>query len=350
MTPVSPRWAPLVGGAGVTAGAGLAAATWTLRRWDRADQPTTERFGELPGAHEDVVTSRDGTMIAVSVAGPDHPGTKRTGGRVTSRHAGHTVVLAHGWTNDRRVWEPVACRVVAAGHRVVLYDQRGHGASNLGSDGFSLEALADDLRTVLEATDAEHAVVAGHSMGGMAAQLFATRHHDVARRRLGALVLVATACDQVGTGRTIADRWAPRVVAHRRVDQALSVRGLAPFLVRRAFGRRACRAHLDSLCEMFVATPGQVRAEALTALMSLDLSPLIGDLRVPVTVVAGSRDRLLPPSRARRIAELVPGATLITYEGTGHMIPLEAPERLAALLTEQARRARAATTTQRSAS
>ena len=350
MTPVSPRWEAVVGGAAVTAGAGLAAATWTLRRWDRADRTATDRFGELPGADEDVVTSADGAKIAVSVAGPDHCGPKRTDARVTPRHAGHTVVLAHGWTNDRRVWEPVACRLVASGHRVVLYDQRGHGASTLGSDGFSLEALANDLRTVLEATEAEHAVVAGHSMGGMAAQVFVTRHPGVARKRLGALVLVATACDQVGTGRTIADRWAPRVVAHRRVDQALSVRGLAPFLVRRAFGRDVCRAHLDSVCEMFVATPGQVRADALTALVSLDLSASLGGVRLPVTVVAGSRDRLLPPSRARRIAELVPGATLVTYEGTGHMIPLEAPARLAELLTDQARLTRASTTTQRSAS
>jgi pimeloyl-ACP methyl ester carboxylesterase len=326
MTSITRRRVRVLTGAGLVGGAATAAAaTVALRRWERADQPDDRRFAALPGACEDSVDSTDGARIAFAVAGPKDGASNRT------------IVLAHGWTNDRRVWEPVACRLVASGHRVVLYDQRGHGASTVGSGGLALEALADDLRAVLERLDTTGAVVAGHSMGGMAAQVFVTLHPEVARHRVGALVLVATACERVGTGRPFPDEWARRVIAHRRVEQAMTARGLSPFLVRRTFGRNVCRAHLDSVCEMFVATPGDVRAQALTAMTALDLSAVLGDVDIPVTVVAGSRDRLLPPPNARRIAQLVPGARLVTYEGTGHMVPLEEPDRLARLLAEIAK-------------
>ena len=332
---------------GATLAATAGAAALALRRWGRAIDPGGEGLEGLPGVSDHCVTSADGARIAVTVATPDvsrsEAHTPPVGDEARTPPAGD-VVLAHGWTNDRRVWAPVARRLAAAGHRVVLYDQRGHGSSTLGSDGFALEALAADLCTVLEQLDMADAVVAGHSMGGMAAQVMVTVHPEVARRRVGALVLVATACERIGTGRPATDRLARRVIAHRRVERALAARGVSPFLVRRTFGRHVCRAQLDAVCEMFVATPAEVRADALTAMAALDLSGALASVELPVTVVAGSRDRLLPPSQARRIAQLVPGARLVTFEGTGHMVPLEEPDRLAGLVaghaTDAARRAR----------
>jgi pimeloyl-ACP methyl ester carboxylesterase len=93
---------------------------------------------------------------------------------------------------------------------------------------------------------------------------------------------------------------------------------------------------------MFVATPAEVRSGAFAAIAALDLSGVLGRLDLRVTVVAGGRDRLLPPWHARRIAQLIPGARLVTYEGTGHMVPLEEPERLSLLLADEAQRGDAA--------
>jgi pimeloyl-ACP methyl ester carboxylesterase len=322
----------LVAGAGIVAGTAVAATAaamaLALRRWGRAGDPADGLHDGLPGAHEAQVRTADGALIALLTAGPE-----RGGAHVTSPSP-PLFVLAHGWTNDRRVWFPVARLLVAAGCRVALYDQRGHGASTLGTKGMALEALAGDLLTVLEHLDARDAVVAGHSMGGMGAQVMATLHPEAVAKHLGALVLVATACDGAGTGRPATDRLAQRVIAHRRVEQALAAKGLAPFMVRRTFGRRASREHLDALCEMFVATPSEIRVEALAAVMALDLSDALGNVTLPVTVVAGSRDNLLPPARARRIAHVIPGSRLITFEGVGHMVPWEAPGRMADLLSD----------------
>ncbi len=328
MTPIPCSRSRLAIVAAVGGAAGLGVAARAARRWDRAVDPGGGGLADGPGVHHDWVTSEDGARIAVTVVAPDNAADTQTRGQV--RH----VVLAHGWTNDRRVWEPVARRLASSGHRVVLYDQRGHGASTVGSSGFTLEALAADLCAVVDQLDLDEAVVAGHSMGGMAAQVMVTTRPAVAARRVGALVLVATACARIGTGRAVADRLARRVIAHQRVERAMTARRLSPFLVRRTFGRTVCRAQLDAVCEMFVATPAEVRADAITAMTALDLSDTLGSVALPVTVVAGSRDRLLPPSHARRITQLIPGSRLVTFEGTGHMIPLEEPDRLARLLAE----------------
>ena len=340
--------AALAGAATVVAG-GLA-----LRRWERSEL-AGEELVHLPGAEELRIRSSDGAELAALVAGPtpsasatDKPfspdssrlrGAEHRTGSVASAmeetDRATLFVLAHGWTNDRCVWAPVARRLVESGHQVVCYNHRGHGDSTVGSAGLTLDALAEDMLAVLEHLDARDAVVAGHSMGGMTAQALATLHPERVRARMGAMVLVATACERVTSNR-LADRLGPRVIAHPRLDRAMGSRSIGPFLVRRTLGRTASRAHLDSMCEMFVSTPPHVRAGFLETMVAMDLTEGLPKVDVPVTVVAGEKDRLLPRHHARRIAGLVPGSRLVEIPGAGHMLPIEAPARLAELLHEAA--------------
>src|SRR5580704_6121257 len=106
---------------------------------------------------------------------------------------GPAVVLPHCWGCTHAVWVPVARRLVESGHRVVLYDQRGHGASSRGTAQLTIETLADDLADVLTAREVEDAVLAGHSMGGMTIMALAAHRLDVLAARARAVVLVATA-------------------------------------------------------------------------------------------------------------------------------------------------------------
>ncbi|HEX7443487.1 MAG TPA: alpha/beta fold hydrolase, partial [Acidimicrobiales bacterium] len=104
--------------AGGLIGAGtVLAATAAARRWSGAEDPTGGDPLGLPDGERTTITTPDGAELAVTVAGPD---------------AGPTVVLSHCWTGDQRIWAPVARRLVDQGHRVVLYDQRGHGGSTIG--------------------------------------------------------------------------------------------------------------------------------------------------------------------------------------------------------------------------
>lgn len=114
-------------------------------------------------ARELTAMSADGARLHVEVHGP------------LDATAAPAVVLAHGWTCSTAFWA-AQIRELAVDHRVIAYDQRGHGRSP-ASPACSSDALADDLEAVLEATLApgEKAVIVGHSMGGMTVMAAAGR-------------------------------------------------------------------------------------------------------------------------------------------------------------------------------
>ena len=308
------RWLAVAATAGAAVGAAAMLAARHARQWAAAPDLTGGDPLRLPDGEDHTVLSADGAPLAVRVAGRDQ---------------GPTVVLIHGWTNDRRVWGPVGQRLVEAGCRVVLYDQRGHGKSGVGDDGLTIQALGADLLAVLQAVDARDAVIAGHSMGGMAAQVFLLNHSDDAEQRVKHLLLVASACNRVQNIK----------VGHQLTDMAVSDRAVRSavgrYLVRFSLGQTPALAQLDAVRDMFVATPPHIRGGLRRAMYGMDLSDELQHLSVPVTVVAATRDRVLPPSRSRRIAELVPHAQLHVIDA-GHMLPWEAVDDLATLITDVA--------------
>ena len=279
-------------------------------------------LGDLP-RREDRVRAPDGAELHVVVVGDEGP-----------RQA-PTIVLAHCWTGDHRVWGPVARRLVSSGHRVLLYDHRGHGRSTVGRQGCSLDVLGDDLALVLDHAEGSPVVLAGHSLGGMAVQTFAARHSDLVRRRVVAAALVSTA--SAGLLRGLRRRFAPAVVGHRRVTALLGRPRLGPRSVRSFVGHHRHPTHLEALTETFRATPGPVRRRLLAEMATMDLEPGLSVLRtVPVTVVVGQEDRHTPVDQSLRIVSTLPHAKLVVEPDAGHMLPFETPDLLARLLAEAA--------------
>ena len=126
------------------------------------------------------VRSRDGIRLHAEVFGPED---------------GYPVVLAHGITCALRVWA-YQIADLAKDHRVIAFDHRGHGRSAVPArrSGYSLDCLAGDVDAVLEATlkPGERAVIAGHSMGGIAISSWAERYPDRVAERVDAAALINT--------------------------------------------------------------------------------------------------------------------------------------------------------------
>jgi len=308
-----------VAGAGVV-GAAVAAG----RRWRSAEDPCAGSVLDLEGARAFKVERPDGAVLDCLVAGPSD---------------GPLVVLSHCWTGTRATWEPVAARLVERGCRVVLYDQRGHGASTRGTAAPTVDGLGEDLAAVLEAVDARHAVLAGHSMGGMTVLALAVNRPDVMAGRVGALVLAGTAGFGVAAGLLAAPvRF---LSGNRTVDRLMAGR-LGPALSRGAVGRHPRHAHVAATRDAWLSLPPGVRRQFLVALQAMDLRPGLGGVGVPTTVVVGSRDLLTPPRLGRGVAAAVPGARMVEVPGAGHMLPYEEPDRLADIIGSAAGRAGAA--------
>jgi len=259
-----------------------------------------------------IVRTPDGAQLAIwdlAGDGPDAP----------------VVVLPHCWGCSHEVWLPVTRRLREQGFRVVLYDQRGHGASTRGTALLAIETLAHDLTAVLDATDVRDAVLAGHSMGGMTIMSLATHRPDVLRERAKATVLVATAATSLGTGSAQGARVANALVASPLVTRAMQSKN-GHLFVRGAFGEKPVRSHMDLTRDLFGGCHGAVRGDFLRSMSAMDLLEGVATIDVPTTVMVGTRDALTLPKKADQIVATVPGARLVTLQDRGHMLPLEDPD------------------------
>ena len=294
------------------AGAGAALAFRKIdAAWSAVEDIVAPGDRLLPVGESIRVTTADGAELAVTLAGP---------------RTGPLVVLAHGFTNGREVWAPVAHGLLRAGACVALYDHRGHGSSTAGTAGHTIERLGDDLAELLEALDARDAVLVGHSMGGMTVQSFAANHPAVVRDRVAGLVLVATAAHGIGRDERSNQR-AARAAGHRATERFVrSAVGHAFF--RSVYGLAVRRADLALSQEGFLATTSAAREQFVDAMLSMDLRKANAAISVPTTVLIGARDTLLPPKLGEEVAASINGSRIIRLPDVGHMLPLEAPEQI----------------------
>ncbi|MFE2161892.1 alpha/beta fold hydrolase [Streptomyces lydicus] len=271
------------------------------------------------------LTSADGARIHAEIHGPEHA---------------PAVVLAHGWTCSTAFWAPVV-RDLSADHKVVVYDQRGHGRSPAAVPaGHSTEALADDLVAVLEGTLAadERAVVGGHSMGGMT--IMAAAGRPQLRARAAAVLLCSTGSAELPAESRVFPLRSPagRRRAHRLLLGSRAPLGPVSPLTRSALkyatmGPGATAEQVEACARIVHACPAGVRARWGHVLSGLELTGGLGALEMPAEVIAGTADRLTPPVHARRMASVLPDLRRLTeLPGLGHMTPIEDPGAVAGRL------------------
>ncbi|MEU3659408.1 alpha/beta hydrolase [Streptomyces sp. NPDC032940] len=268
-------------------------------------------------AHVLTVTSADGARLHVEVHGPENA---------------PAVVLAHGWTCSTAFWA-AQIRALSADHRVIAYDQRGHGRSPV-SRVCGTDALADDLEAVLKATLApgEQAVIAGHSMGGMTVMAAASR--PALREHAAAVLLCSTGSSRLVASATVLPLREGRVrtwLTRRILGSRAPLGPVTPIALRiLKYGTMGpgSAPHMVEACARIVhACPRTARHAWSQVLDLLDLDRGVGELTMPVEVVAGTADRLTPPVHARALAAALPRCVGLTVlEGMGHMTPVEAPD------------------------
>ncbi|MDA8357323.1 MAG: alpha/beta fold hydrolase [Actinomycetota bacterium] len=312
--------------AGALAAGGAAAYSLErtiVRRW-QVDSATLAAAGRtLPGdlVHRSVTVS-DGGRI-----------------HVVERGEGPPLILVHGVTLSAATWAP-QIHALSSRHRVVAVDQRGHGQSFAGADGYSMERLADDLAEVIDTLDVTDAVVVGHSMGGMVSQLMAVRQPDLVARRVRGLVLVATSAGPIVPaigGTAIAQVLTAGAVrglkrAGRRGEGIFFSDDAGAWMTRASFGSRPDPADIELTRSMTSSMSPEALAELLGPLLSFDVRHRLHRLDLPTTIVVGTRDVLTPPRMARAMHSFIAGSDLVEIPGCGHMVMLERSEMLNELL------------------
>ena len=320
------------------------------------------------------VTTSDGVRLNVEITGP--------------ADAPVTVLLVHGWTCSTRAWhhqvEGLPRILGTDAVRVVTYDHRGHGHSDAAPAGtMQIGQLADDLVTVLDEVVGPRPVVyAGHSMGGMTLMALAESRPDLFGSRIRAAALISTSSGLISAGVGIRGRFETRAAAlaphamnlvGARIDRRASRRAAAspdaqsgwrdaprlaaatrraaaarafnvrrPALRRAVFGKKVDPAEVDLFLADLARLPGPSYGGFFEAILRHDQGHALKVLdQIPVEIMHGTRDRLLPPRHANRIAAELPNARLWMYPGAGHMLMQERPRDVTHRLASLARKARA---------
>jgi len=234
------------------------------------------------------------------------------------------VTLSNSLASDRLMWD-AQMPALAARFRVLRYDTRGHGASAVPPAPYAIESLADDLAALLDGLGIAGTHLVGLSLGGMTAQMLALRRPDLVR----SLCLCATAAAMPPAGAAV---WTERIAGIRArgsLDHLLEVtleRWLSP-------ATRTERPDAAAgVRRMIAATPIEGYMGCAAAAAGIDIVGRLGAVRVPTLVVAGADDPATTVADAERIRDGIAGATLTVIPGARHLLSVDAPERLTAIL------------------
>ncbi len=241
------------------------------------------------------------------------------------RGSGPPALFIMGLGGRATDWNEAFLARLAPRFEVITFDNRGTGASESPTGGYTLELMADEAVGVLDALGHARAHVIGVSMGGMIAQLVALRHPA----RVDHLVLIATH----GGGHTVVPPT-PEALATFSADRsrppAELVREAMTTITAPGFAAR-CPAAIDAIVTLALAqpTPPSVFMRQLAAILASSRMARLPGLTHPTLVVHGSEDPLIPPANGAVLACTIPKATLVELPGCGHLPMWECPGRLA---------------------
>jgi 2-succinyl-6-hydroxy-2,4-cyclohexadiene-1-carboxylate synthase len=234
-----------------------------------------------------------------------------------------TVVLLHGFAGTGRLWDPVVARLDGERYRPLAPDLRGHGTA-AARRPVTFGAIVDDILGLVP----HPFTLGGYSMGGRIALHVAL----AAPERVQRLVLVATTAGISDEAERAARRAADEALAaetERGTIEAFADRWTAQPLFAGTPPQAAAAWRADILDNDPVALAAALRGIG-TGAMEL-LWDRLGELTMPATVLAGSRDTKFA-ALGERLAAALPRGELVIVEGAGHGIPREAPSAVAAAL------------------
>lgn len=248
---------------------------------------------------------RDGVRINYQVEGPED---------------GPPVVFSSSLGTSLQLWDQVLASL-PDGLRIIRYDMRGHGQSDVPAAPYTMGQLISDAEAVCDASAVRDAVFVGISVGGMIAQGLAVKRPDIVR----ALVLSNTAA-KIGNPKL----WQDRITAIRENGLASA----SDEIMKRWFGRKFYGTpSMAPWKEMVEGTAVDGYTGVCAAIAGTDFYTPTSGLRIPTLGIAGSEDGSTPPDLVRETVDLIPGSQFVLMRRAGHLPCVEQPEVYADHLT-----------------
>jgi non-heme chloroperoxidase len=238
---------------------------------------------------------------------------------------GLPIILLHGVTDSWRSFELVLQRLPAS-IRAFAISQRGHGDSSRPEIGYRFKDMSEDVRAFMDAMGLYRAVLVGHSMGASVAQRFLIDHRD----RLTRVVLMGAFATM--QGKEAVDEFVK--------TQILLLRDpIAPEFAREWQKSTVAQSveprFFDTVVAETLKVPARVWHQTFAGFVeTLDFTHELAGTRMPVLLIWGDQDTYTLRKDQETLLNAIPTARLVTYEGTGHALHWENPERVVETLLE----------------
>lgn len=273
-----------------------------------ASSGTTVEAGEPAEGAARIAIAADGTHVQYRVYGQGEP----------------VLVFIHGWSCDSNYWRE-QIPVFKDRHTLVTVDLAGHGGTDGSRTDWTIAKFGQDVASALAAVPGERLVLIGHSMGGPVA--------IEAARALGNRVAGIIGVDTFKTIGMPAPTSA-QVDAVMRPFEADFIGHTRKLVTEKLFAPDADRELANKVAYDMSLSPPRVAIPALRALLEYDFTEPLKDISVPVVAI---ESRLGEPVNEARIRKALPRFKLVTVEGPGHFLMMEAPAAFNSALEAQIR-------------
>jgi 3-oxoadipate enol-lactonase len=245
--------------------------------------------------------------------------------RVDGAEGAPWVVLSNSLGSNLSMWDG-QIELLTSKYRVLRYDHRGHGASDVPPGPYSLDKLVGDVIELMDHFGIEKADWIGLSMGAMTGMGLAIHHPD----RFGRMVLADGRADAPEMFRAM---WDQRIaVVSEGGTEAVADGTLGMWLTEdwRAANPEATAA----VRAMIASTDPKGYIACCQGLKELDYLKDLGSVRVPVLYICGAEDKGAPPDVMKAMKAATPGAAYVEIPAAGHVPNINRPEAFNAALAQ----------------
>jgi non-heme chloroperoxidase len=251
------------------------------------------------------IKTRDGTEIFYKDWGPKD---------------GQPIVFHHGWPLSGDDWETQMLFFVKQGYRVIAHDRRGHGRSTQTAGGHDMDTYAADVAAVVEALDLRNAVHIGHSTVGGEATRYVARH---GQKRAAKLVLIGAVPPTLVKSPSYPDGTPLELFDGLRTGLAANRADFywtfpIPFYGYNRDGAKLNEAVRQNWWRQAMMGAANAHYECIKAFSETDFTADLKAIDIPVVILHGEDDQIVPVVNGRNTAKLVKHGTLKTYPGLPH--------------------------------
>lgn len=244
---------------------------------------------------------------------------------------GPVIILTHGFSTPKFVWEEVTPALVAAGYQVITYDHFGRGYSDRLEGPYDSTLFQSEISGLIQGLDLSTPLtLVGYSMGGANVIDFAASNPD----SVEGLILIAPAGYLPGGGRSLINlplvgEWVATVLIKQGVIRSIKQeveQGLAPSGMARRFEEQA---NLDGYAEALLSTLRHFPMGEFAHRYRI-----VGASNIPVTAIWGTDDQVVPYVGAEEMAKDVPQLLLVTVKDASHSITYRQPQLVSGAILE----------------